>query len=53
MTIEVEVNRDNVIIEGTRVPRPATASVSEWMEYWERFLNGMEDERCRASSSST
>jgi hypothetical protein len=37
MTPNIEVNLDNIKIEGTIVKRPSRIPRSEWMKFWEQL----------------
>jgi hypothetical protein len=37
MTIDIEVNPHWVIIEKTRIERPARVSPAQWIDMWEDF----------------
>ena len=38
--IDIEVAKDYVIIEGSRIERPTRMSPSRWLDFWDRMMVG-------------
>jgi hypothetical protein len=42
--VDIEINFDHVMVEETRVNKPATISVLEWIDFWQNALDYNVDE---------
>ena len=47
---QIEVSAGQVQLFGQVITRPATTSISEWMDFWERVKEVAEDEEFGASA---
>jgi len=35
MQVNIEIDREHVVVEGVKVPRPSSLSPSQWLMFWE------------------